>query len=97
MWKMHRKGCMLMLSRREEPLSKGQKMMSKLCNNIGIRNPYYVITTKNNDNGHMLERPLSEIKFGFEMPDSHLKPEVLVKFLRGFADIIEEESKNVTD
>ena len=86
-----------MLSKRENPfgcMSQGQRLMSKLCNDLGIRNPYYSITSKKTDIRYTLERPISEVEFGCEMPDSQLKPEVLVKFLRGFADIIEEESKN---
>lgn len=38
-----------------------------------------------------------KVEFGCEIPDSHLNPEVFVKFLREFADIIEEENKNGTN
>ena len=89
-----------MLSNCEEPfeyMTRSQRSISKLCIDLGIDNPYYRITPKKIDIRYSLEGPISEVEFGCEIPDSHLNPEVLVKFLRGIADIIEEENKNGTN
>lgn len=106
---MHRKGCMLMLLKDDEPFwyeSQFQRLMNKLCIDLGIEDPYISYTPKTdvcdmprsiNHFWNMIEKPMLEVNFGFVIPKSYLKPEVFVKFLRGLADIIEEENKNVTD
>lgn len=75
-------------------MSRAQKMVTKLCCDLGIKNAYYRITPANTVTGYSLGAPTSDVVFGCEVPESQLKPEVFVKFLREFADIIEEENKN---
>lgn len=82
-------------------MSRGQILVNKLCYDLGINNAYYRITPTIDSFsctlGYTSGVPTSEVVFGCEMPESQLKPEVIVKFLRGFADIIEEENKNGTN